>query len=121
MKTNRYARKRRHKRELEKRYARQYMYGCGEYSVPVLRNRLIAEAEKDADTWWGRKHPARNRGWEYWRTYYLSGRRGFAKKYSDKRIRQKYRQLIHRCDPEDVPAPKGAEYEKDFDYDWTIW
>lgn len=120
MKTNRYARKRKHKRELEKKFAKGYSYGSGQYDVGWLKRKLIDEAE-NADDWWSRKHPPRNRGWEYWKTYYLSGRRQMAKKYTDKCIRQKYRQMIHHYDPEDVTAPRGADYEKEYDYFWTIW
>lgn len=121
MKGNRYSRKRRHKRELEKKYAKSYMYGSGQYNVRWLRGELIRQAEEDADTWWRKKHPPRNRGWEYWRTYTLSGRRGYAKKYSDKVIRQRYRQMIRNHDLEDVVALRGAQYEKEFDYSWTVW
>ena len=110
-----YARKRKHKRELEKKYATQY----GNYSVNTLREKLRREAHED--WWWLKKHPPRNDGWEYWRTYYLSGPRQFAKKYTDKRIRQKYRQQIKKADHEDVMAPRGADYEKEFDYFYTIW
>ena len=120
MKTNRYARKRMHKREMEKQYAKKYAYGRpGMYNVCILRDRLEREAQED--TWWRRKHPPRNNGWEYWRTYYLSGMRGYAKKYSDKRIRQKYRQMIRQLDPEDITALRGSDYEKEYDYNWTIW
>lgn len=122
-KMNRYARKRRHKRNLEKRFTNQYHYGRGSSpgSVRVLRDKLMREAEENADSWWYRKHPPRNKGWEYWQLCYLTEMRQYAKKYSDKRIRQKYRQMIKKMDPEDVPAPKGADYEKEFDYNWVIW
>lgn len=121
-KLNRYAQKRRHKRELEKRYANGYSYyGHNRGSVNMLRDRLIREAEENSDSWWYKKHPPRNNGWEYWRIIYLSGRRGFAKKYSNKRIRQKYRQMICKDDPEEVIALRRAGYEKEFDYNWTVW
>ena len=118
-KTNRYTRKRKHKRILEKQYANQYHYGRSlPCDVRLLRDKLTREAEEEADSWW---HPPRNKGWEYWRIYYLTSRRQFAKKFSDKRIRQKYRQMIKKMDPEDVTAPRGSDYEKEFDYNWIIW
>ncbi len=121
-KTNRYTRKRKHKQILEKQYANQYHYGrSSPCDVRLLRDKLTREAEEEADSWWYRKHPPRNKGWEYWRIYYLTGMRQFAKKFSDKRIRQKYRQMIKKMDPEDVTAPRGSDYEKEFDYNWTIW
>ena len=115
MKKNRYAKKRKHKRELEKRYATLY----GEYNVKKLRDRMIKEAEND-DSWWSRKHPPRNRGWEYWHSFYRSGSRHFAKQYTDRRIRQKYRRMIRNRDHEDIHALKGADYEKEFDFAYTI-
>lgn len=118
MKRNRYAMKRIHKRKLEERFAKRYM--ASPCNVRLLRDRLIREAE-ESESWWLVKHPPRNKGWEYWQAFDLSGRRGFAKKYSDKRIRQKYRQMIKKMDLEDVTAPRGADYEKEFDYTWTIW
>lgn len=117
MKSNRYSRKRRHKQKLEQQYANKFGY----YHVKSCRDKLIREAEEGADSWWRRKHPPRNKGWEYWRVFYLSGKRKFAKRYTDKHIRQKYRQMMCHYDPEDVTAPKGADYEKEFDYAWTVW
>ena len=122
MKTNRFSRKRLHKRKLEQRFARSYFYGTtAPGDVRLLRDKLMRDFDEEQDSWWMKKHPPRNHGWEYWKTYYLTGRRQYAKKYSDKRIRQKYRQMISKYDPEEVTAPKGADYEKEFDYDWTIW
>ena len=113
---NRYAQKRKHIREQEKKYARKYYGGD---NVKALRRKLEDEAAED--NYWNRKHPPRNGGWEYWHHWYITGRRQFAKKYSDKTIRQKYRQIIRKLDPEDVTAPHGADYEKEYDYNWTIW
>lgn len=112
---NRHAQKRRHKQKLEQQYTNKYGYS----SVHNLREKKMLEAEEDH--WWNRKHPPRNNGWEYWRIWYLTGPRQYAKKYTDKRIRQKYRRMIKKFDPDEVTAPKGADYEKEYDYAWTIW
>ncbi len=88
-------------------------------NLSLFEDKLRREAEEDH--YWNRKHPPRNGGWEYWREYFFTEERQYAKKYSDKRIRQKYRQLIKKMDPEDVTAPRGADYEKEYDYAWTIW
>ena len=112
---NRHALKRRHKRELEKKFAKKY--GC--HDVGALRRKMIEDAQEDS--YWNRKHPSRNNGWEYWKSFYLTGRRQFAKKFSDKRIRQKYRTMVKKLDPEDVTVPRRADYEKEYDYSWTIW
>ena len=121
MKTNRYANKRKHKRELEKKYAKGYAYGSGQYDVKFLKQKLVSEANAEENEWWRRKHPPRNNGWEYWRTYYMTGMRQYAKKYSDKKIRQKYRRMFRKEDLEDIAALRGADYEKEYDYTWTIW
>lgn len=118
MKTNRYARKKRHKRKMEEEYATKYWFGCP-CNVKLLRDKLKNDACED--NWYNRRHPPRNNGWEYWKIWYISGARQYAKKYSDKRIRQKYRQMIRKYDPDDVTAPKGADYEKEYDYNWTVW
>jgi len=117
---NRHAMKRKHIREQEKKYAKGYCYGRrGQHSISYLRDKLREEAAED--NWYNRRYPKRNGGWEYWKSYYLTGPRQFAKKCTDRRIRQKYRQIIHHYDPEDVTAPHGADYEKEYDYAWTIW
>lgn len=116
---NRYAMKRKHKRELEKKYATQYRFGSP-CNVRILRDELMRKAEEE-DSWWLKKYPPRNNGWEYWKSWDLSGARGYAKKYSDKRIRQRYREMIKKMDPEEIIAPRGADYEKEYDYLWTIW
>lgn len=119
---NRHAKKRRHKHKLEEQYARKYYYGGScPADVKRLRQKLMAEAEEDDGSIWYRKHPPRNRGWEYWKIYYLTGRRQYAKKYSDRRIRQKYRQIMHNADPEDITALQGSDYEKEYDYYYTIY
>lgn len=115
---NRHALKRRHKLEMQKRYMRKY---GGPHSLKMFEDEQRRKEEEYADTYWGRKHPGRNGGWEYWTEWFMSGRRQYAKKYSDKRIRQKYRQMIKKMDPEDVTAPRGADYEKEYDYAWTVW
>lgn len=114
---NRHALKRKHKRELEKKYTIK-MYNGDPRSVKEFKAKLEEDAN---DVWWIAFHHPRNNGWEYWKNFYLSGRRQYAKKYTDKRIRQKYRQMIHHFDPEDVTAPQGSDYEKEFDYNWIIW
>ena len=98
----------------------KYSYGV-DHNLKEFKDRIIRENEENKNTLWGRKHPSRNDGWEYWQEWYMTGSRQYAKKYSDKRIRQKYRQLIRNTDPEDITAPRGADYEKEYDYVWTIW
>ena len=118
-KRNRYGNKMHHKRVMEKKFATNYRFGSP-CNVHLLRDKLEREAE-DEDNWWIIKHPPRNHGWEYWQMWDMTGMRQYAKKFSDKRIRQKYRIMLIKDDPEDIVAPRGADYEKEYDYTWTIW
>lgn len=117
---NRNARKRRHKRIQQEKYMKKYSGGSAS-NLKLFEQKKRDDAEEYADSLWGRKHPARNGGWEYWQQWYISGRRKFAKKCSNKRIRQKYRIMSEHMDHDDVPAPQRADYEKEYDYAWTIW
>ena len=60
-------------------------------------------------------------GLPYWKTYYLSGRRGFAKEWTNRRLRSKFREEVAQQDYENMSAPHCGEYRKHFDYAWTIW
>lgn len=113
---NRYATLCRHKRKMRKSHMIQYGHGRDQ-NIKLFADRL---REEHRDRWW-RTDTGRNGGYEYWQKYSMTGRRQFAKRYSDKRIRQKYRQMIHHVDPDDVCLPQRADYEKEFDYSWTIW
>ena len=112
---NRHQQKRRHKRKLKQKYAMKWDYS----NVKLFEEKMRDDASED--TLWNRKHPKRNGGFEYWNDYYLSGRRKFAKKCSDGRIRQRFRSMLANMDPDEIPAYKGADHEKEFDYNWTIW
>ena len=115
MRGRRYFDKMEHKRRMKKKHARQY----GNRENPKL---LEQEMRQDLDdSAYSRRRAERNGGYHYWDQFYLSGSRGFAKKYSDKRIRQKFREQIRNEDPEDVSALRGSEYEKEFDYAWAVW
>lgn len=117
---NRHAEKRRHKRIQQKQYMTMYSFGRRS-NLKLFMNTMRDQAEEDANTWWCRKHPARNGGWEYWRRFYMSGSRRFAKQYTNRKIRQKYRTMLSNTDHEDAVALHGADYEKEFDYEYTVW
>ena len=112
---NRHSQMRRHKRRMKQQYAAQWGYT----NIPLLMEER--EAELEEDSWWIRKHPPRNNGFEYWQLCYLSGPRGFAKRCTNRKIRNRYREMIAHMDPEDVPAYQRSDYEKEFDYHHTIW
>lgn len=112
---NKNAALRKHKQKMKKRY------GCGLYTTYRTNTKLheeeCREKYKDCPT-------ARNGGYEYWKTYYLSGPRQFAKNCTNRAIRCAYRRMLHSLSEEsmdDVQALTGADYEKMFDYLWTIY
>lgn len=118
MRLNRYAAKRRHKRKLKKNYAERF----GRYAWPgLLEAEMRREAAEKADTYWYRKHPPRNGGFEYWGSYSVSGRRKFAKNQTNRVLRQAFRNETANREAEDIRAMRGADYRKNYDYNWTVW
>lgn len=122
MALNRYARLRRHKLYLKRRHAKAY----GRWDI---REDERKEHEFDdkirRDTRHCGWHDSRNRGYTYWKNFYLSGCRKYAKQSTNGRIRAKYRQLASKNVKDeylaDVVAPRGSDYEKEYDYLWTIY
>lgn len=112
---NRHAEKRRHKRKLKQRY------GHGLYTRYRTNLRLHEDECREENI----DNPnARNGGYEYWQAYYLTGPRQYAKFCTNRVIRAMYRDMIRRMAEEDmdeIPALKGSDYEKAYDYAWTIW
>ena len=115
---NRYAEKRRHKLKLKKRHATQYN-GAGA-NIDLVRQRCQDES---ASWWWSRDHQ-RNGGYEYWNQFYLSGPRRYAKECTNSVIRARYRDMLRSMtdeDVEDIQALTGSDYEKMFDFLWTLY
>lgn len=109
MRLNHYARKRQHKREMQKHHARQN----GRFD-PRL----------DAEYWCGeisKYNDSRNYGYHYWDRCYLSGPRQYAKYCTNRRIRNHYRMLVANDRLSEIIALRGSDYEKEFDYMWTVW
>lgn len=65
----------------------------------------------------------RNGGYEYWQSFYLTGPRKYAKEATNGIIRARYRDILRRLDPEedDIQALRGSDYEKMFDFWWTLF
>ena len=75
---------------------------------------------------------SRNGGYEYWQHCYITGPRTYAKSCTNRAIRAMYRDLLRGLDREcdddarelwgdEIQAMTGSDYEKIYDYDWTIW
>lgn len=115
----RYVNKRKHKKRLKQRHA-MVCDGC-RTNLDKVRQRY-----QDPDFLWWRDHE-RNGGYEYWQQLYRSGARKFAKDATNSVIRARYRDLLNNLDMDDmdmldeIQALAGADYEKMFDFFWTIW
>ena len=114
-KLNRHAQRRKHKRIMKQKYGRG-LYTT--YRTDLKRH------EQECREQYGDCKNAKNGGYEYWRTYYLTGPRRYAKECTNSVIRAMYRNLLNNIceeDLDDIQALRGADYEKMYDYVWTIW
>lgn len=112
---NRHERKRKHKRILKKKFGYSCLYSG------YRTNTKLMEDEYRADD---RYNNERNGGYHYWINYALSGPRQYAKDATNGVIRAKYRDLLKTMseeDMDDIYALNHSDYEKYYDYDWTIW
>ena len=118
MRVNRYANKRKHKRRMKQRHA--MLYG-NRTNLDLVRQ----QCQNDSDSWrWWTKRHSRNGGYEYWRQFYLSGPRRYAKECTNSVIRSRYRDMLRSMtdeDVEDIQALTGSDYEKIFDFWWTLF
>lgn len=113
---NRHAKMRKHKRYTKEKHSDQMTGGR------VSNLKLYADKCRD---YWGDYHGGdRNGGYHYWETLYLTGSRKFAKQSTNRKIRAQYRSALSSADINDlvdVQALSGSDYEKAFDYAWTLW
>ena len=113
-KMNRHERLRRHKRKMKQRFGLWF-------DGYVTNIKLVEDYNKSFCRF--RETPP-NDGFEYWKTFYMSGMRKFVKDCSEGVIRARYRDMLSSVDTdgmEDVHAPCGSEYRRMFDYDWNMW
>ena len=114
-KLNRHAQMRKHKQELKRKYGHGLYEG---YRTNLRRH------EDECRERWGDMRNARYGGYQYWQAYYLTGPRQYAKFCTNRAIRAMFRDMLRNMTEDmmdDVPVFRGADYEKMFDYDWTIW
>jgi len=113
--TNRHAKMRKHKRELKKKYGHGLFNG--------YRTNLKLHEDWCREQY-GNQRNSRNGGYEYWQNYYLTGPRQYAKDCTNRVIRAKYRDMLnvlHEDEMDDVQALRGSDYEKMYDYAYTLW
>lgn len=101
---NQHANKMIHKRRQKNQYRRKYVRG--------LRCASWEDYKAHADEWDNLK---------YWKEYYLSGARSFARGQTNSKLRRKFRDDAASCDYEEMYAPQHSEYQKSFDYAWSVW
>ena len=115
---NRHAKLRKHKRILKKKF------GYSMWSSDYYTNAKLHEQKCiDEGHWWRPEKHRRNGGYEYWRTCYISGLRGFVKQSTNGVIRARYRNMLSGVDAdnsEDIQALQHADYQKYYDFD-LIW
>lgn len=108
-----YAKKLKHKRYVKNRFGRRGNTAYGYYGFASWED-YIANRDKYFD------EPDDKVPWSlrYWKRYYFSGRRKFAKRYTNRVIRVRNRVIPVT---EEELTSRGATYRKEFDYNWTIW
>lgn len=114
MKTNRFHRKQTHKKKLKQHHANQIYYG--KYTVNEVRDRQKEQNEELFGTYSYKWYERRNEGYTYWDVLSRSGNKKFAKQQTNRKIRMKYRVLS-----DESVALRNSEYQKEFDYAWTVW
>ena len=101
---NRYANKMIHKRKLKDIYRRNWR---GDPRAASWED-FVSHADEWDDL-------------RYWREWYLSGPRKFAKGCTNKALRSGFPEEFSQEDLEDLYAPQHGEYKKSFDYMWSVW
>lgn len=107
---NGYHRKMLHKRAMKDKYVKTWFYGhisglSWEEFLKYIRSR----------DWYSEDDL------HYWRTFYLSGCRSYAKYCTARKIRSVTKQAVTKQDYDDILNIDRGMYRKYFDYDWTIW
>ena len=112
---NRHARKRRHRRLMEKRRSIDYRT----FDVHAAKEKCRRWAEEN----YRHMRPERNGGWDYWDHCYLSGPRGLAKTLTNRKLRTMFRNLSMRDEEylEDAQSYCNGDYRRVSDYKWIIW
>lgn len=114
---NRWQRKKQHKRELKRSYANHNGY----FNLREYEQHEKEKYERDKDYWLRRVDDPRNGGYQYWNRWYLSGNRKIARRATERKIRQAFREMLHKMDLEDVRGDSNSDYRKRHDFWWEIW
>lgn len=118
MRLNHYERKRQHKRELKKKHAVRYSVFDPGFDERKAKEDFARDLEEGYHWKW---QDPRNDGYNYWIDFSLSGPRQYAKDCTNRRIRSKFKQLLAKEEFENIMTLQGSDYEKEYDYWWTIY
>lgn len=118
MRLNHYERKRQHKRELKKKHAVRYSLFDPGFDERKTKEDFAKDLEDGYHWKW---QDPRNDGYNYWFEFSLSGPRQYAKDCTNRRIRSKSKQLLANEEFENIMSLQGSDYEKEYDYWWTIY
>ena len=97
---NRYTNKHKHKNTLKRKHWRWWGY----YETKKYEQENFSDYDR-----------------KYWKEFYLSGPRQYAKSETNAKIRSFFRNKLNGYDFEDLDALRGADYQKEYDYNWTLW
>ena len=125
-KVSRYHRQRKHKQRVKDHFASQYRYGA--YTGMTYPEFCASLTDEELEYSYGPVRPIPN-AIQYWRVFYLTGPRQYAKDATNSVIRAHWREKLndfYRLDEEDwddfdPEMEQHNGYQKHFDYAWTIW
>lgn len=103
-----YAKKRFHKHKAKKSFIERWYPEFKSYFDYLTNYKSPRNPEKKPNT-------------KYWQKINVSNARGFAKRQTNRKVRTMFRALIHQMKYDEVPFCGCADYQKYFDYQWTVW
>lgn len=125
---NRYSNKRYHI-DVQKKKFLSGLYRSS--TIGMSYNQYLATRDEDEREW--RARPYRQGGMpaceQYWSTCYISGPRGYAKDMTSSILRSNWRNMENTLllleddefDDIDYSIGNNSDYQKYFDYAWTVW
>ena len=128
MRKNRYSNKRHHIDVQKKKFLRG-LYRSS--TIGMSYEQYLATLDEDEREW--RSRPYKQGGMpaceQYWSTCYISGVRGYAKDMTSNILRSNWRNMKNALllleddefDDVDYSIGNNSDYQKHFDYTWTVW
>lgn len=126
---NHYADKRRHIDEQKKQYLRSIAFRGPEKNMTYGQYLATLDDFQRNCSWGCYKEGGVPSCEQYWKRSYLSGPRGYAKEETSSKIRSSWRNQVPKLllleddefDDVDYDIGDNSNYQKYYDYAWTIW